>query len=264
MSDQRRGRSRRAAAINHSVIQTGRHEAPSTPEMPPLPAPPPPPQQRLSPSLPASAAAAASSAAAPAAAASDTGSTPRRRTIQNSVPVAAGTSTAATQPTPLSAGVPTSVQLDRRSRSPGVSAASSLSFAVAAGAAAMDIDNASISTTGTAGTLGTVVQDGDNLIESLGTADLKKTGDGGDSDCEHEDGQLFISERDEDNIFEPAEKIIEDDDVDNDELPPMLIGVPDGWEKPGPPRDSVLPRLQASAVRANVQVSATEPAIPRR
>ena len=105
----------------------------------------------------------------------------------------------------------------------------------------MDIDNASISTTGTAGTLGTIVQDGDNLIESLGTADLKKTGDGGDSDCEHEDGQLFISERDEDNIFEPAEKIIEDDDVDNDELPPMLIGVPDGWEKPGPPPDWTPP-----------------------
>ena len=94
----------------------------------------------------------------------------------------------------------------------------------------MTVDSVATSTAGVAR------QDDDEVIETLGLADLADTGDGGGSDCEHESSRYFVSERDAEEIFEPAEEILDDDDIDDDyNLPQLYPGVPPGWQKPGPP-----------------------------
>ena len=167
-------------------------------------------------------AAAAAPAAAPVAAAN----TPRRNNTNRQISFSG---TATTTP------VPTSVRVGR-SQSPALSATSSISFGTSAAAAAHDINNdeeLSVHSRASVVTVGTVIrQDNAADILIMAAADAADMGDGGDSDCEHEGGNLFVCERDRDDMFEVAEEQVQDDDGPDDSAIP---GAPEGWKPKGPP-----------------------------
>lgn len=165
-------------------------------------------------------------AAAPAAAPVAASNTPRRNNTNRQISFS-GT---AANTTP----VPTSVRVGR-SQSPALSATSSISFGTSAAAAAHDINNdeeLSVHSRASVVTVGTVIrQDNAADILIMAAADAADMGDGGDSDCEHEGGNLFVCERDRDDMFEVAEEQVQDDDGPDDSAIP---GAPEGWKPKGP------------------------------
>lgn len=234
MNSQSRPRSQRAAAQNHSFISARSTTAPAPPQD--LPSTPP---RQECPSVSTEVAAAAPAALAAAAAVESpslAGSTPVRNNRENNDIGTGPVVAAAAAPT-----VPTSVQVQRR-RSPTFSVASSISFgasaAAAGAAAAMDIDNESTTSTATGNTANSTVihQDDEADINQMAEADANAVGDGNDSDCEHDGGNAFASERDWEHLIDDLQ-----DEENDDGRTIMLEGAPPGWVPPGPPDNFTLP-----------------------
>ena len=94
----------------------------------------------------------------------------------------------------------------------------------------MDIDNASTTSTTTTATLTVIHQDEEGDILELAEADANAMGDGNESDCEHDGGNVFTSERDWEHLLDDLQ-----DEENDDGRTTILEGAPPGWEPFGPP-----------------------------
>jgi len=87
----------------------------------------------------------------------------------------------------------------------------------------MDIDNESFTSTATTSSITIIHQDDEADINQMAEADANAVGDGNDSDCEHDGGNAFSSERDWEHLIDDLQ-----DEENDDGRTTILEGAPPG------------------------------------